>query len=719
MEKTNVKRISCKRCQQRKIRCSRIFPCTNCSAASAKCEFRESDFKRPPVSREYVAALESRIASLEGFLARLKEASNDERNQILDEVEIKDYVPSFSSLPLEDEAALSEALTKATLQETLDGSMIYHGPTSIFQNDYGDTCGSSSGNSKKSPFQDDRSNLINQTMRLCLGLFFYWQYPLFMFIDREAFVAEFEDNPIDGDFCSPPLIYAAAAIGALMSKDPDIRSRAQGFADTAQSILTTEGLSAPRPTSVQALLCCGYYEVGQGNISRGWMFAGMAFRMGQDIGFQREPTHWGSEDRPNSKSPFPFDNEFRRRIYWGCFLSDKIFSLFLGRPTFMYENDADVNLSEPLPHDPPVWENWLFSHDLGFLKTVRPAGPKLTLLFNQQIELARIIHDMLSTTFAPRKKTDAHARRWTEVSLNKLNARLVAWHEALPTNMRWKKWFTNKDNLQVNVAILHTRISLNLPFIASIGHMPSLSEDKPENEKNPLAQSFRVCRAGAEGIVDVLQRFKSEHTLGNAPLLFVGGCILAMNAILVTCRHMSNPSSLANDTLLPILDDALQDMAHSWSLAGEARLKFKSVLDAKTRRSAVPSTEIDKHVLGSRSASEVPMSVPVLHEEFSITAATTSAIASAPAPNTDSPGPGVPIDPTLITPGDESLVNMGIATQSGDLETPGQHVWEPMSVLDSEAAYWAGVGGNFLAESDLDFFDGVPEFDWSEQPPIP
>ncbi|KAK1848628.1 transcription factor [Colletotrichum chrysophilum] len=706
------------------IRCSRTFPCANCSAASAKCEFRESDFKRPPVSREYVAALESRIASLEGFLARLKEASNDERNQILDEVEIKDYVPSFSSLPLEDEAALSEALTKATLQETLDGSMIYHGPTSIFQNDYGDTCGSSSGNSKKSPFQDDRSNLINQTMRLCLGLFFYWQYPLFMFIDREAFVAEFEDNPIDGDFCSPPLIYAAAAIGALMSKDPEIRSRAQGFADTAQSILTTEGLSAPRPTSVQALLCCGYYEVGQGNISRGWMFAGMAFRMGQDIGFQREPTHWGSEDRPNSESPFPFDNEFRRRIYWGCFLSDKIFSLFLGRPTFMYENDADVNLSEPLPHEPPVWENWLFSHDLGFLKTVRPAGPKLTLLFNQQIELARIIHDMLSTTFAPRKKTDAHARRWTEVSLNKLNARLVAWHEALPTNMRWKKWFTNKNNLQVNVAILHTlyhstRISLNLPFIASIGHTPSLSEDKPENEKNPLAQSFRVCRAGAEGIVDVLQRFKSEHTLGNAPLLFVGGCILAMNAILVTCRHMSNPSSLANDTLLPILDDALQDMAHSWSLAGEARLKFKSVLDVKTRRSAGPPTEAEKHVSGSRSASEVPKSVPVLHEELSKTAATTPAVASAPAPNMASPGPGVLIDPTLITPGGESLGNMGIATQSGDLETPGQHVWEPMSVLDSESAYWAGVGDNFLAESDLNFFDGVPEFDWSDQPPIP
>ncbi|KAK1594585.1 uncharacterized protein LY79DRAFT_549131 [Colletotrichum navitas] len=121
MQKSNAKRISCKRCQQRKIRCSRTFPCTNCSTALAKCEFRESDFKRPPVSREYVATLESRIASLESLVGRLKTADRDERNRILDDLEDQDYVPSFSSLPLEDEIALSEAMTKASFQEMTDG----------------------------------------------------------------------------------------------------------------------------------------------------------------------------------------------------------------------------------------------------------------------------------------------------------------------------------------------------------------------------------------------------------------------------------------------------------------------------------------------------------------------------------------------------------------------------------------------------------------------
>lgn len=95
-----------------------------------------------------------------------------------------------------------------------------------------------------------------------------------MFIDREAFIQEFEDNPIDGDFCSPPLIYAAAAVGALMSTDPEVKATSSGFAEIAQSILLTDELGVPRPTSVQALLCLAYYEVGQGNMSKGWLFSG-------------------------------------------------------------------------------------------------------------------------------------------------------------------------------------------------------------------------------------------------------------------------------------------------------------------------------------------------------------------------------------------------------------------------------------------------------------
>jgi hypothetical protein len=94
---------------------------------------------------------------------------------------------------------------------------------------------------------------------------------------------------------------------------------------------------------------------------------GMAFRMGQDLGFQRDPKNW-SDDLDSLSTPT--DNEFRRRIYWGCYISDKhvsqssitrlllilfrLFSLFLGRPTVMHENDSDVENSHPIPYDSPM-----------------------------------------------------------------------------------------------------------------------------------------------------------------------------------------------------------------------------------------------------------------------------------------------------------------------------------------------------------------------------
>lgn len=51
---------------------------------------------------------------------------------------------------------------------------------------------------------------------------------------------------------------------------------------------------------------------------------GLAFRMGQDLGFQRDPKHWSSEDMSSVSSP---SNETRRRVYWGCFVSDKFVGL--------------------------------------------------------------------------------------------------------------------------------------------------------------------------------------------------------------------------------------------------------------------------------------------------------------------------------------------------------------------------------------------------------
>lgn len=68
--------------------------------------------------------------------------------------------------------------------------------------------------------------------------------------------------------------------------------------------------------------------------------------MAQDLGFQSDPRHWVLAD---SSTASVEDMEIRRRIYWGCYISDKIISLILGRPVFLSDGDAGVGTTERLP----------------------------------------------------------------------------------------------------------------------------------------------------------------------------------------------------------------------------------------------------------------------------------------------------------------------------------------------------------------------------------
>ncbi|WDK11021.1 fungal specific transcription factor domain-containing protein [Colletotrichum graminicola] len=679
MQKSNAKRISCKRCQQRKIRCSRTFPCTSCSSALAKCEFRESDFKRPPVSRENVATLESRIASLESLVGRLKTADSDERNRILDDLEDQDYVPSFSSLPLEDEIALSEAMTKASFQEMTDGSLIYHGPTSIYQNEasspaYPPT--SSPTVSKPSFVHENREVLVNDTMRLCIGLFFHWQYPVVMFIDRESFIQEYEANPVNGNYCSPPLIYSMAAIGALMSRDPDVKAKSPGFADTAQSILMTIEFGVSRPTSVQAFLCLSYYETGVGNMSKAWVYTECA-----KTSVCREILHTGVlMPSPTYQALFLSTMSFDGASIGAVFYQTSEFEEAWGNFVIVLALTQQLQNVQSFPRPPD-----LLAHGLGFLQTGQPGGPRLTPWFNQMLELGRIVHDMLSKTFAPKKMKDPSARRWNELSLSKLNARLVAWHEALPSEMRWKKWTTNKDVLQPHVACLHTfyhstRICLNLPFITSVRQIPSVPDGEAEDLTNPIIKSFIICQSSAQRIVDVLQRFRAQHTLENTPLNFIGATILATNAVLATTRRQSSPPSLLKDTLLPFLDSALEELSSSWKLAGEARQKVRNALNlAQVRhpQSPVRTRQPDRATDGKDRACDQP---PVVNP--------VEAQASADPPLEKSSG-------------------------------PEETVLDPMGLLDSEAAYWGGYRNDMVDVWDANFVNHLADADWLNQPHMP
>ena len=197
---------------------------------------------------------------------------------------------------------------------------IYHGPTSIFDGELSNSTGSTS-----SPLFHPAShriplNIASSAINQSLALFFRWQYPQFMFIPREAFLEDQAKEQHLQHSTAQALLYSACSIGALMSPEINIRNLSSRFANSAHSILMAPGLALPHVTSLQALLCLAFYEIGQGSFSKGWQYSGMAFRMGQDLGFQRDPTKITSNE---NSLDLEYGHELQRRVYWGCYISDK------------------------------------------------------------------------------------------------------------------------------------------------------------------------------------------------------------------------------------------------------------------------------------------------------------------------------------------------------------------------------------------------------------
>ena len=107
------------------IKCTRVYPCCNCTLVRQECIFRGDDSKRRPVGRSYVVALESQVAKYESLLRKAKAASGEERSALLDSI----FSNESLSSPQQDSAngepnidnEVSSRMATMSLQPSLQG----------------------------------------------------------------------------------------------------------------------------------------------------------------------------------------------------------------------------------------------------------------------------------------------------------------------------------------------------------------------------------------------------------------------------------------------------------------------------------------------------------------------------------------------------------------------------------------------------------------------
>ncbi|PNP48183.1 hypothetical protein THARTR1_10378 [Trichoderma harzianum] len=285
----------------------------------------------------------------------LKNASHNERERMLLSMTADPLSIFPPSNPVEQEVLKINELNSTNLELDMDGALIFHGATSIYRvesHGYSQSqhnpallqTGSVATNFEH-VMEHFGINSESDVVIRALTDFFRWQYPYFMFVYREAFLRDHFGDRQNCNYWSAALLMALCALGAMVASD-DNRRLSDQFYLAAESIVMVSGLAKPSIPTVQAFLCLAFYEIGRGNLSKGWSFSGIAFRMAQDLGFQRDPDNWVPHDASVDTHE---DSEIRRRIYWGCYNSDKLISLILGRPVHLAYDAAEVDALKILP----------------------------------------------------------------------------------------------------------------------------------------------------------------------------------------------------------------------------------------------------------------------------------------------------------------------------------------------------------------------------------
>lgn len=377
---------ACQFCRVRKIKCDTLKPrCGSCIINKRECIYVNEPPKKRP-SKAIINGISKEKRVLEEFVIRLKGASSKERDFYLDSVTVKDGQVTLPSLL--DVASdggdgfkgppLERVMSNGTDAMVLDAEIHLDGSSSDEEGDafipFADRVDGSTGLhhhrtsiAEQSPRippapEQCRSQLIAQAAlqlqrehglrhleyirgvpgELAMHLLdLHWnrQHHTFHLTYRPAFMRELVTG---GPYCTDFLLNAVFACSSKFSHRPELRddpgdpeSAGRRFFRRCDELLAEQSLlSFSSIPTIIGLVLLGATFNARGLSSKGWLYTGYALRMVYDLGLHldRKVTLENAEEI-----------EIRRRVFWGAFISEKLQSLYLGRPVTIQLRDAHVS----------------------------------------------------------------------------------------------------------------------------------------------------------------------------------------------------------------------------------------------------------------------------------------------------------------------------------------------------------------------------------------
>ncbi|CAO3689252.1 unnamed protein product [Rhizopus stolonifer] len=518
MPESKRQRVSkaCEQCRRKKVKCDGMLPfCGNCTSTSIGCTYKESTRKRGP-PKGYIEAIEGRLHRLEALLGSIVQEDDPRSQAIFAEINApietaygelvrprptidqEEYQQKEKS-PVEENA--NDNLGNLSIDES--GQLRYYGKSSGFYmlresknfqngafhfNSRGYRSERPSCALTVDPYDLPPSDLSKHL----LDLYFTHFYPLIPLLHKKTFLIALENEDVNQ---RPPLLLMNAIYAVASRVSPDIRVRTNpNLPDTAGDIflerarqLLDQEWDDYKVSTVQSLILLSSHQNGALKNIRGWLYSGLAFRMCQNLGLNRNCDAWNLSNA---------EKEERKRVFYCSFVIDRLSCAMHGRAPMIDERDYDAPYPSEIDEDD------------------RHNTPTIMDNFHQLIKLCEILGDILCQMYMVKGRRHLSTLSSPDSVISKLDRALNNWMSKLPPSIQYRPPNTRTaeklpppklEVCQTHMLFYTTLILLHRPFIPGPTQKVTTS----------VFPSASICTFAANKILDIVECLLAGDRLKN------------------------------------------------------------------------------------------------------------------------------------------------------------------------------------------------------------
>ncbi|KAK9764931.1 hypothetical protein K7432_007133 [Basidiobolus ranarum] len=542
---------ACDRCRIMKVKCDATKPaCENCHKLKTPCTFLTGNKRRGPrhnimESLSFLSGSQGnfRHAVLKmdgGKIVELNSSTNARKNQ----TKVKKEKAKGVLYPNEEppykfhshSAVSSESYRKRVKVKELSIDTIDDQPSI-----------------DESPNKKIRSDVVKDVQQL-LNIYFEHLHHHIPIV-HPRFLIEGSTNT----FSRKLLLHSICAITCRYLSNDSSGKSGKPFRDLVQSQLL-DCCEEPSVELIQALLIMCFYEFSQADFNKSSLYIGMATRLAQGMGIHKIDEY--NQDITQLHPEAWVELETKRRVWWLCFLYDRMVSIESGRPWGIDEDDFCVNL----PCEDCFWETQIpvesqvLQLRAEFVVVESSSNRSPASPFSYFLALV-VLLGRISKFNSGYEKYPAGDR---EETFEILSAALAFWENDLPLQFSKKTSMATESNLTM-IALMHAFKHTSKILL----HLPRLKKHNDQAVKMATMSSIesaKLCFSEARAIIAIAQEVPNAS--GDQVRPFLDFCVfVAARFFLIGCRCKSPAQSNKSLVCLNLLIKSLKEMSKLWKLA--------------------------------------------------------------------------------------------------------------------------------------------------------